>query len=99
LTFWDIEVLLNILKKTITNSEAKNFFGQYTNKIFKEWDDILKSYQHDNIFLAEAASILIQNVVYEMYSHLLVDLSHFILFASLWILLALSIVLQNRGFV
>lgn len=48
-----------------TEKDSKNFFGSYGSQRMKDWQQIVKLYQGDNIYLAEAASVLAQNVVYE----------------------------------
>lgn len=48
-----------------TEKDSKNFFGSYGSQRMKDWQQIVKMYQGDNIYLAEAASVLTQNVVYE----------------------------------
>ena len=48
-----------------TEKDSKNFFGSYGSQRMKDWQQIVKLYQGDNIYLAEAASTLAQNVVYE----------------------------------
>jgi len=55
--------IVEILKDT--EKESKNFFGSYGSQRMKDWQQIVKMYQSENIYLAEAASILSQNVVYE----------------------------------
>lgn len=41
--------IVEILKNTDKNS--KNIFGQYTSKRFLDWQEIVKLYEKDNIFL------------------------------------------------
>jgi len=48
-----------------TEKDSKNFFGSYGSQRMKDWQQIVNMYQGDNIYLAEAASVLAQNVVYE----------------------------------
>lgn len=55
--------IVEFLKET--EKDSKNFFGSYGSQRMKDWQQICKLYQGDNIYLAEAASILSQNVVYE----------------------------------
>lgn len=55
--------IVDILKDT--EKDSKNFFGSYGSQRMKDWQQIVKMYQSDNIYLAEAASVLSQNVVYE----------------------------------
>lgn len=56
--------IVEILKET--ESSSKNIFGQYSSKRMKDWLEIIKSYEKDNIYLAEAAQLLVRNIVYEL---------------------------------
>ncbi|UXI18417.1 hypothetical protein NH340_JMT04360 [Sarcoptes scabiei] len=56
--------VLEILKKT--DRSSKNIFGQYTSKRFQDWQEILKLYEKDNIYLAEDGQQLIRLVNYEV---------------------------------
>lgn len=49
-----------------TEKDSKNFLGQYGSRRMKEWQDIVKLYERDNLYLAEAASRLARNVNYEV---------------------------------
>jgi hypothetical protein len=55
------------LEKT-DEAKERNLFGQYSAKRMKDWQDIVKSYEHNNVYLGEAAEILISTVKYEMYA-------------------------------
>ncbi|KAJ8929294.1 hypothetical protein NQ314_018049 [Rhamnusium bicolor] len=56
--------IVEILKET--EADTKNLFGRYGSQRMKDWQDIISSYQKDNIYLAEAAQMLIRNVSYEI---------------------------------
>ncbi|KAJ3662318.1 hypothetical protein Zmor_006673 [Zophobas morio] len=56
--------IIDILKET--EADTKNLFGRYGSQRMKDWQNIVSSYQKDNIYLAEAAQILIRNVSYEI---------------------------------
>lgn len=50
-----------------------NTIGQTTNcdsQRMKDWTDIIKGYEYDNVYLAEAAQTLSDNITYEMYVEL-----------------------------
>ena len=55
--------IVEILKDT--EKDSKNFFGSYGSQRMKDWQQIVKMYEGDSIYLAEAASIISQNVAYE----------------------------------
>ena len=55
--------IVEILKDT--EKDSKNFFGSYGSQRMKDWQQIVKMYEGDTIYLAEAASIISQNVAYE----------------------------------
>ncbi len=46
---------------------SKNLFGSYKNANMKEWDDVVRGYQKDNVALGELISQLVQNVVFDMF--------------------------------
>lgn len=56
--------IVSILKETEANT--KNIFGMYSSQRMKDWNNIVSLYQKNNIYLAEAASILQRNVAYEI---------------------------------
>lgn len=55
--------IVEILKET--EADSKNFYGGYGSKRMKDWQKIVADYEQGNVYLAEAAAILIQNVSYE----------------------------------
>lgn len=56
--------IIEILKET--ESDTKNVFGQYKSQRMKAWQEIVSLYEKDNIYLAEAAQMLIRNITYEV---------------------------------
>lgn len=56
--------IVELLK--ISESATKNIFGGYSSKRMKDWQEIVKLYEKNNINLAEAAHLLIRNVNYEI---------------------------------
>lgn len=56
--------IIEILKET--EADSKNLFGRYGSQRMRDWLNIVSSYEKDNIYLAEAAQILIRNVSYEI---------------------------------
>lgn len=51
---------------TDTEADTKNFFGYYSSQRMKDWQDIVRSYEKDCIFLAEIATDLIRETNYEV---------------------------------
>ncbi|CAL7938675.1 unnamed protein product [Xylocopa violacea] len=56
--------IVEILKET--EADTKNVFGRYGSQRMKDWQDIVRLYEKDNIYLAEVAQMLIRNVNYEI---------------------------------
>ena len=56
--------IVEILKET--EADTKNLFGRYGSQRMKDWQDILSSYEKENVYLAEIAQMLIRNVNYEI---------------------------------
>ncbi|CAG9857714.1 unnamed protein product [Phyllotreta striolata] len=56
--------IIEILRET--EADSKNLFGRYGSQRMKDWQDIVACYQKDNVYLAEAAQMLIRNVSYEI---------------------------------
>jgi len=56
--------IIEILKETEANT--KNIFGSYRSQRMKDWQEIVHLYEKDNVYLAEAAQMLIRNVTYEV---------------------------------
>ncbi|XP_047531996.1 CDK5 regulatory subunit-associated protein 3 [Vanessa atalanta] len=56
--------IIEILKET--EADTKNLFGRYGSQRMKDWQDIIKSYEKDNLYLAEAAQMLVRNINYEI---------------------------------
>ena len=62
--YFNCAKIVEILKETEKNS--KNIFGMYSSQRMKDWTNIVSMYQKNNIYLAEASSILQRNVAYEI---------------------------------
>lgn len=50
----------------VSESATKNIFGGYSSKRMKDWQEIVRLYEKNNVNLAEAAHLLIRNVNYEI---------------------------------
>jgi hypothetical protein len=55
---------VEILKET--EADTKNLFGRYGSQRMKDWLEIIRLYEKDNIYLPEAAQMLLRNVNYEV---------------------------------
>ncbi|XP_060714568.1 CDK5 regulatory subunit-associated protein 3 [Tachysurus vachellii] len=55
--------IVEILKGT--EASSKNIFGRYSSQRMKDWQEIVSSYEKDNVYLAELASLLSRSVSYE----------------------------------
>lgn len=56
--------IVEILKET--EADSKNLFGRYGSQRMKDWQDILRTYEKENLYLAEAAQMLVRNINYEI---------------------------------
>ncbi|KAF3425618.1 hypothetical protein E2986_13097 [Frieseomelitta varia] len=56
--------IVEILKET--EADTKNVFGRYGSQRMKDWQEILRLYEKDNVYLAEVSQMLIRNVNYEI---------------------------------
>ena len=56
--------IVEILKET--EKDTKNFLGMYSSQRMKDWNSVISHYQKNNVYLAEAASLLQRNVAYEI---------------------------------
>jgi len=56
--------IIEILKET--EADTKSMFGRYGSQRMKDWQEIVRLYEKDNVYLAEAAQILMRNVAYEI---------------------------------
>ncbi|XP_078488431.1 CDK5 regulatory subunit-associated protein 3 [Ciona intestinalis] len=56
--------IVSVLKDT--EKESKNIFGMYSSKRMKDWQEIVKLYEKENLHLAELSSRLLRNLNYEI---------------------------------
>ncbi|CAH2040205.1 unnamed protein product, partial [Iphiclides podalirius] len=56
--------IIEILKET--EADTKNLFGRYGSQRMKDWLDIARAYEKENLYLAEAAQMLVRNINYEV---------------------------------
>ena len=56
--------IVEILKET--EADSKSIFGRYGSQRMKDWQEVLRLYEKENVYLAEACQILMRNVAYEI---------------------------------
>lgn len=56
--------IIDILKTT--EADTKSVFGRYGSQRMKDWQEIVRLYERDSVYLSEAAQILVRNVNYEL---------------------------------
>jgi hypothetical protein len=49
-----------------TEADTKNVFGRYGSQRMKDWQEIIRLYEKDSLYLGEASQILVRNVSYEI---------------------------------
>ncbi|PSN58422.1 hypothetical protein C0J52_02807 [Blattella germanica] len=64
INYFHCRKIIEILKET--EASSKNFFGSYGSQRMKDWQEVVRLYEKDNVYLAEAAQMLIRNVNYEV---------------------------------
>lgn len=64
INYFHCQKIIEILKET--EADTKNLFGRYGSKRMKDWLDVVKNYERDNLYLAEAAQMLARNISYEI---------------------------------
>lgn len=64
ITYFHCQKIVDVLRET--EASSKNMFGRYSSQRMKDWQEILKIYEKDNVYLSEAAQILQQFVQYEI---------------------------------
>ncbi|XP_075233414.1 CDK5 regulatory subunit-associated protein 3 [Lycorma delicatula] len=64
INYFHCKRIVELLKET--EADTKNLFGRYGSQRMKDWQEILSLYEKDNVYLAEAANLLIRNVKYEV---------------------------------
>ncbi|XP_046407506.1 CDK5 regulatory subunit-associated protein 3 [Ischnura elegans] len=64
INYFHCKKIVEILKET--EKDSKNIFGMYGSQRMKDWQEIIKLYERDNVYLIEAANMLIRNINYEV---------------------------------
>ncbi|KAJ0408720.1 hypothetical protein P43SY_001944 [Pythium insidiosum] len=65
LTYFDCRRVLSWLQESPEGAQ-KNFFGQYSSPVIKRWQALVRMYEKNNVFAAEAARVLTQNTAFEI---------------------------------
>jgi hypothetical protein len=63
LHFYTCTQIMSLLEGA-QQGRTKNIFGSYTSALLKLWDNILRSYRKENVYLGEAARLLATHTVY-----------------------------------
>nr|CAB3229464.1 CDK5 regulatory subunit-associated protein 3 [Phallusia mammillata] len=56
--------IVEVLKDT--EKDSKNIFGRYSSQRMKDWQEIIKLYEKENLHIAELSSRLLRNLNYEI---------------------------------
>ncbi|XP_058815662.1 CDK5RAP3-like protein [Topomyia yanbarensis] len=64
INYFHCQQIIDILKTT--EADSRNVFGRYGSQRMKDWQDIIRLYEKDSLYLAEAAQILVRNINYEI---------------------------------
>ncbi|XP_063230734.1 CDK5 regulatory subunit-associated protein 3 [Bacillus rossius redtenbacheri] len=64
INYFHCKKIMEILKET--EADSKNLFGSYGSQRMKDWQEVVRLYEKDNVYLAEAAQMLVRNVNYEV---------------------------------
>lgn len=62
--YFHCQRIVEILKDT--EASTKNLFGRYSSQRMKDWQEIIRLYEKDSVYLAEAAQMIIRTVNYEV---------------------------------
>lgn len=65
INYFHCQRIVELLKQT-DDGAKKNIFGQYSSQRLKDWLEIIKQYEKEGIYLAEAAQMLARSVNYEI---------------------------------
>lgn len=62
--YYKCQQIVNLLKDT--EKDSKNIFGRYSSQRMKDWQEIMKLYEKENVYLVELSSRLLRNINYEI---------------------------------
>eukprot|EP01126_Amoeba_proteus_P067135 TRINITY_DN9853_c0_g1_i5.p1 TRINITY_DN9853_c0_g1~~TRINITY_DN9853_c0_g1_i5.p1 ORF type:complete len:672 (+),score=181.39 TRINITY_DN9853_c0_g1_i5:9-2024(+) len=66
LNYFDCEDIMNQLVTKCGESDQKNIIGQYKSTLMNDTSRVMVSYEKNNVYLAEIAQIILQNLKYEI---------------------------------
>ncbi|TMW41853.1 hypothetical protein DOY81_013067, partial [Sarcophaga bullata] len=64
INYFHCKEIVEILKQT--EKDTKSIFGSYGSQRMKDWLEIIRLYEKDNVYLAETAQLYVRNVNYEV---------------------------------
>lgn len=64
INYYHCQQIVEILKET--EADTRSLFGRYGSQRMKDWQEVVRLYEKDNVYLAEASQILMRNVAYEI---------------------------------
>ncbi|XP_065367417.1 CDK5RAP3-like protein [Calliphora vicina] len=64
INYYHCKEIVDILKQT--EKDTKSIFGSYGSQRMKDWQEIIRLYEKDNVYLAETAQLYVRNVNYEV---------------------------------
>nr|XP_039260361.1 CDK5 regulatory subunit-associated protein 3-like [Styela clava] len=62
--YFKCKKIVDVLRDT--EKDSKNIFGLYSSQRMKDWQEIVKLYEKENLYLAELSSRLLRNLNYEI---------------------------------
>lgn len=64
INYYHCKEIVDILKQT--EKDTKSLFGSYGSQRMKDWQEIMRLYEKENIYLAETAQIFVRNINFEI---------------------------------
>ncbi|KAK7789713.1 hypothetical protein R5R35_014753 [Gryllus longicercus] len=64
INYFHCKNIIEILRET--EASSRNIFGSYGSQRMKDWQEIVKLYEKDSVYLAEVAQMLMRNVNFEV---------------------------------
>ena len=64
INYFHCQKIVEILKET--EKDSRNFLGYYSSQRMKDWQEVVRMYEKENLYLAEAAQILTRTIQYDI---------------------------------